>query len=66
MKKVVALKEILKAVESVEAEHRATHKKLMNLRKALKLLDPEAAIKVQAGKAMTAFPYPDPRCKGRK
>ncbi len=61
MKNVVALKDIVKVVESVQAEHRVIQEKLMDLRKVLSLLDPAAAIKLQAGKAM---PFAWPRNAG--
>lgn len=56
--KKVTLKEIITALESIQAQHQVTQEKLAGLRKALDLLDPEAAIELQEGKAMLA-PWPN-------
>jgi hypothetical protein len=63
MKKVVTLKKIIRVVESIEAEHQVIQKKLVDFRKALKLLDSKATIEVQAGKVVPyAVNRPNPDC----
>jgi hypothetical protein len=61
MANVVALKQIIKAVESIQAEHRVTQKKLMAFRKALNLLDPETTIRLKPAKVGkgTAYGWPN-------